>query len=269
MMNDINRHIGKQMCVAIVVAALVGCVSPAKQPIPPLRIDVQSTHSKALQAIHRNDLDNAQLLWRQTLQLYQALDDWNGQGMARLGLAQTERRLGDVNAAKEVLLPMQNEPLFGATAQAQALFQLAQLSLPDTHQAKDYLNQSVAICPTECSLIWAQKNLNARIAAVEQNWGLVQQLAQSVIASAPESEAAERAHAYRLSAQSLLAQNQAVAAQTQLEQGLLLDRQLARPDWLLEDYRLLLLIAQQQQNAALISSTEKRIASLCAAMACK
>ncbi|WP_410498418.1 hypothetical protein [Chitinibacter sp. S2-10] len=259
----------KYLMLTLLAVGLTACSSAPKPEIPSLRMAVQLSHEKALKAIRAGYAADAALLWQDALLRYQALDDWGGQGMARLGLAQSQYKLGEFEAAKQTLRVMPEQNLFATEHRSQASLQLAQLYLTEPQLARQHLALSEQLCAQPCRLQWSQSNLAAQIAVAEKDWEQVLRVSAAVLNGAPAEEKAERAHAYRLQAQALLMQQQAEAALPNIDSALVLDRELARPDWLLDDYRLRLAIAQNLGDAALLADCEQKIASLCAALACK
>lgn len=250
---------------------LTGCANSTKQDIPALRISAEVSHGKALKAIHAGDVEGAALWWSQALLQYQALDDWPGQGMARLGLAQAQHKAGQVDRAIQTLKPMVAQSGFMVAQRAQAHLQLAQLWLSDDQNAgvaAMHLAQSEQLCAAPCQMRWAQINVAAKIALLNEDWPRVMQLTVSVLAGAAEGEEMEIAHSHQLQAQAQLAQLQLAGALYSIDQALALDRKLARPDWLLADYRVRLQIVQLLSDREQITLTEQKISSLCEALRC-
>lgn len=268
----------KRMTVCCASLLLLACVSSPKEPIPPLRIEAQANHQKALKAIHRGDVQGGLVSWQQAVQQYQALDDWAGQGAARLGLAQAQQKLAQYQQAMSTLAPLiELAEQFPSELLAQAWLQRAQIQLA-LHQlesdqaqfaaAEQSLAESKRYCAAPCPLRWVQQNMAVQLAALQQDWRQVLVLTTDLLQQAPASEVAEIAHAYRLQAQAQLALLQHLSALKSIDMALEYDRQLARPDWLLADYRLRLQIVRAAQDDGQIKSTEQKIASLCAVLQC-
>ncbi len=258
----------QRLSLLLLLALLGACSSAPKEPIPALRMAVHDSHSKALRAIQQEDLASAAEYWQQTLLRYQALDDWQGQGQARLGLAQAQHKLGQLEVAQATLKPLLAQVLFGDAIRAQAHLQLAMISLPDVGVAAMYLAESERLCAKPCALQWAQHNLAAKIAASKLDWPRVAMISGQLLATAPATERAEIAHAHRLQALALLRQQQAGAALPHIQAALELDRVLAKPAWLLEDYRLQLEIATVLRDEALQQESRQRLQSVCQAVRC-
>lgn len=253
------------------ICMLSGCTTTPKEEVPALRIAVEVNHGKALKAIRAGDIEGAVQWWSQALLQYQALDDWSGQGMARLGLAQAQQKAGQIDQAIQTLKPIVEQTSFVRAQRAQAHLQLAQLWLADQQNwglAAMHLAQSERLCAAPCQLRSAQINVAAKIALLNKDWARVMQLTAELLGGSVTAADAEIAHSHQLRAQAQLAQQQLVDALRSIDQALALDRKLARPDWLLADYRIRLQITQllaDQEQAAL---TEQKIASLCEALRC-
>jgi hypothetical protein len=266
----------KLMAVCCASVILLGCATSPKEPIPPLRIEAQSNHQKALRAIRQGDLQAGLTNWQLAIRQYQALDDWAGQGAARLGLAQAQQKLALHQEAKTTLAPLLEQPAqFTPEQLAQAWLQLAQIELAKNPVEKNQflaatqaLAESKRLCAAPCDLRWVQQNVAGQLAALQQDWQQLAALSADLLQQAPATERAEIAHAYRLQAQAQLALQQHAVALKSIDMALDLDRQLARPDWLLADYRLRLQIVRAAQDVGQIKSTEQKIASLCAGLQC-
>ncbi|WP_373975236.1 hypothetical protein NT239_00435 [Chitinibacter sp. SCUT-21] len=258
--------------VAVVMLGLGACTSSPKLEIPALRIAVENSHSKALAAMRAGDVQGAADWWSVALKQYQALDDWSGQGMARLGLAQSQLRLGFYSGARETLAPMLEQSLFADAQRAQANLQVAQVLTAkedyDVQFVQKVLDESKRLCASPCVLLWAQLNIAAKMALHQQAWSQGLALTEQLLQAAPESERVERAHAYQQKALAHIGLGQYQAALAAINAALDLDRQLARPDWLLADYRLQLAAQQALNLERDAAQTQLKIDSLCQAMQC-
>ena len=257
----------------VVSIVLSGCGSTPKPVQSPASIQAQIKHRNALQAIRDGRIESASLEWRAAVLAYQSIDDWQGQGMARLGLAQAQMRLQHKKEAEQTLQPMLQPNLsletFTQTQQSQAAFQMAQLVLPrDLALAQTYLAQSKASCATPCFLQVQYANLSAKMALQAGDLNQAKAFAQAVLLMEPATNAAELAFAQRLLAEVAMQESRYPAAKILLMQAITLDRQSAEPLWLLDDYRLLLKIAQQSNDAALQTDAQQHLVSLCAALQC-
>ncbi|WP_047393800.1 hypothetical protein [Chitinibacter sp. ZOR0017] len=266
MNSRLMRRMGGALLVSVLLAA---CASKPVAELPPLRMAAQTAHQKALEAIRQGDQPTAAEFWQQALSLYQAQDDWSGQGAARLGLAQIALRNQAPTEARDWLAPMLVQTQFDPALQAQAQLQMVQSWLKaDAGVAAMHLMAAEQWCKSQCSWRWAVANLATQIALAKQDFMRARSLAEATLAAIPASETAERSHAHRLLAQAWLPSN-ATQALAQIEAALVLDRSLARPDWLREDLLLRLQIASQLEQAELIKDTQARLDSLCAAVVCR
>lgn len=259
---------GVSWFVMMVLGLLVACTSVPEQPKPPVRMQAELAHRNALQAMRDGRIESAADDWRQALQIYQSIDDWNGQGMARLGLAQSLVRLANQQSAHEVLEPMLVGDFFSSPHQAQAAFQMAQLKLADDSvAANNFLQKAKSLCGESCRLALPILNLEAKIALNKGDLAQAALLANQAVAMAINNKA-ELAFSQRILAGVALEQYQYDVALVWLERAIVLDRQSAEPLWLLDDYRLMQKIAMQSSNVELLSRAQGHLSSLCAALAC-
>ncbi|QZA79990.1 tetratricopeptide repeat protein [Deefgea piscis] len=234
----------------------------------PARIVAERSHRMALQAIQDGRIESAEGEWQQALRGYQAIDDWRGQGMARLGLAQASQRLGRGTQAEQALLPMLQEGYFLPEQQVQAALQLAQLIWQqDLPRAQRLLAQVRLSCVAPCFVAVQMDNLAAQIALEKGDVSAAAQFATQALDLAKERPA-ERAFALRLLAEVALLQGRWLDAEDKLMRAIDLDRQSAEPMWLLDDYRLLLKIAKRKGDVALEKKAQAHLGSLCAAIEC-
>ncbi|WP_288841503.1 hypothetical protein [uncultured Deefgea sp.] len=249
-------------CMVLAACATVPVVTS------PARIAAERSHRMALQSIQDGRIESAGDEWRKALRGYQSIDDWRGQGMARLGLAQVNQRVGRGAQAEQVLMPMLQENGFLPDQQAQAALQLAQLvwrqDLPRTEQL---LAQARFNCTAPCFLAVQMDNLAAQLALARGDTSAAAQFAAQALDLAKESPT-ERAFSRRLLAEVALLQGRWRDAEHQLLQAIDLDRQSAEPIWLLDDYRLLLRIAKENGDIALQKQAQAHLDSLCAAIEC-
>lgn len=265
----------------LLLALMLGACSSAPEAIKsPARIQAELAHRNALLAIRDGRIESAEYEWRSALLAYQAIDDWSGQGMARLGLAQVQARLGQGEAVQQVLVPMLlavNEShsvfpsAFPAAQRSQAALQMAQLLLqgdsPDVSRAKNYLAQASAECAPPCRIAPQILNVSAKIALREGDLVAASAAAQQSLLLAQDHRA-ELAFSQRILAEIALKQGEYAQALVWLDQATILDQQSAEPLWLLDDYRLMLEIAQQAGDLPLKQRAERHLSSLCAAIVC-
>ncbi len=250
---------------ALLLGVLAACSSAPTPPTPAMVVATQARNAmaNANRAGRLQRWDDAAAQWQTALALFQSADDWSGQGEARLGLAQAQARLHQPQQAIATLNVM-NSPLFSSAQRAQATYQLALLAMPDTKAASALLRQSQMLCGADCAIAAQLSNLAARIHLQEGDAAGAVQLADGVLARGDAVPVAERAHALRLIAQSRLAQGQAPAGWQALQQGLVLDRTLANPAWLADDFALQLELARAMTDQSLMTDAQARLASVCA-----
>lgn len=250
------------ICLVLLLAA---CASEPPARIAPLRLAADNANRTAVAAANLQRWENAVDAWREALLAYQSMDDWAGQGRARLGLAQAYARLNQIPAAISMLVDMPEQSLFPAGLRAQAAYQLALLALPgNAALAQTRLDSAIQLCGKDCALTSQFANLAGRLAALRADWVAVQQHAGRALSSAQQLPA-ERAHANRLLAEAALAQAAPQQAKVRIDAALVDDRVRADPQSLLDDYRVLALVAQALNDKALSQEVAVRQQSLCAA----
>ena len=255
----------RQIFSVLALLALGACAGNPPVRQLPLRTASENAHRSALAATQAQRWDDAARSWREALIGYQAIDDWNGQGLARLGLAHVLDWQGRKDLAGATLTDMPEQSLFPASLRAQASFRLAQLRLPDKPElSRQLLDRAIVLCGNRCSLQAQFDNFAARLAAARGDWSIVIRHADAALSSAQDNPA-ERAHARRLLAEAALAQGRAVDARQLI--GLVLndDRQLADPHWLALDYALQAKVAEALNDDSLLLEAETRHGILCEA----
>lgn len=252
----------------LLLSGLVACSSAPQELKSPVRMQAELAHRNALQAIRDGRFESAALEWHSALLAYQSIDDWQGQGMARLGLAQIQSRLGEHRAVEQVLAPILASTAFGMAQQTQAALQMAQLvQLDDTDRAAEYLRVAKASCARPCRFEVQILNLQAKMALRAGNLAQASSSAEQALGLSA-SNRAEAAFSQRILAEAALLQQQYATALTWLEQAIVLDRQSAEPLWLLDNYRLMREIARQSGDAPLLERAEVHLSSLCSGMGC-
>ncbi len=254
----------RKRLIFLMVLILTACAGDPPARMPALRSAAESANRMAVQAVYAARWEEAVASWHEALAGYQSMDDWQGQGRARLGLGQAYARLGRGALARKYLEVMPEQRLFAGVQRACAAYQLALLEVPDDGRARVLLDQAWRLCGKHCPLAAQLDNLAARLAAGQGAWVEVGRLARRAL-DAAGALPAERAHAHRLLAEAALARSAQHEARMQLEAALVEDRQLAEPEWLLEDYRLLERIAVLLHDEALAQEARVRQKSLCLA----
>ena len=244
---------------------LTACAGDPPERVPVLRVVAENANRTAIVAAQSLRWESAVESWREALVGYQAMDDWQGQGRARLGLGHAYVRLGRIELARQYLEEMPEQALFSDLHRASAAYQLALLEVSRAGQGQPLLDAARRLCGQHCPLAAQLDNLAARLAAGRGDWAGVNRWARSAL-DAAESLPGERAHAHRLLAEAALVGNAPQAARAHLDAALVDDRRLAEPEWLLEDYRLLERVAVSLSDDALARDAQVRQKSLCAAV---
>ncbi|MBS1157168.1 MAG: hypothetical protein H6R07_3092 [Proteobacteria bacterium] len=253
-----------KLLMGLFILILTACAGSPPARVPALRLSTEEANRAAVSAAQALRWENAVTSWREALAGYQAMDDWQGQGRARLGLGQAYARLGRDDLARGYLEAMLESAIFPEEQRASAAYQLALLDVLHHDRALELLDAARRFCGANCSLVVQFDNLAARLAAGRGDWESVRRLAQRAL-DAAGSMPAERSHAHRLLGEAALAGNSPLVAREHLRAALLDDRQLAEPEWLLEDYRLLEKTAALLADDPLVQEAQMRQKSICAA----
>lgn len=240
--------------ILFLLVGLVACASAPPQPF--LLRTADAAAREAVAAGARQQWVEAEAAWREALATYQAIDDWTGQGRARLGLASALMRVSKSAEAADVLRVMVDKPVFLSTQRAQAAYQLALIE-----SSMDWLAQARLLCGSRCWLTAQFDNFEAGQAARAGQWNRVAELAQRALKAADDWPA-EQSHAQRLLAEVAIQSQDWLRAQQALEAALRLDRMLAEPCWLLDDYTALARLAGLRGDAALAQEAKNREQSI-------
>lgn len=249
----------------LLLLVLAGCAGDPPPSVPPMRKAAESANRSAVIAAQAQHWGVALESWREALTAYQAIDDWVGQGRARLGMAQAYARTDRNDLAEKTLLVMPDQDLFVATQRAQAAYQLALLVAGKNEAlAQARLESARQLCTSDCMLQPQLDNLAARLALQKSDYSAVVVHAGLALAGA-KNLPAERAYSHRLLAEAALGRDMPQQAKVELEAALVDDRLLAEPMWLQEDYRLLVRVAQRLGDPLLQRDAELRLESVCTA----
>ena len=244
---------------------LAGCAGNSL-PQPPLRLAAENANRIAVEATNAGRWKDAESSWLEALNTYQSMDDWPGQGRARLGLAQTYARLAQDDKAYKAIEGMSEQPLFPVLLRARAAYQEALLLLREAPSAaNEKLDHARSLCGEACDMASRLDNLEARIAAGFGLWGRAQLLAARALAESGE-HVTEKAHAQRLLAEAAMSRRQFSVARDYLYLSIENDRLMAEPEWLLEDYRLLEQVARESADNGLAQEAKFRQGVICAAI---
>lgn len=253
-----------KLLIGLFILMLTACAGSPPARVAALRLSTEGANRTAVSAAQALRWENAVASWREALAGYQAMDDWQGQGRARLGLGQAYARLGRDDLARSNLEAVLESAIFSGAQRASAAYQLALLDVSHHDRARELLDAARQYCGKDCPLAVQFDNLDARLAAGRGDWESVKRLAQRAL-NAAGSMPAERSHAHRLLGEAALAGNSPLVAREHLKAALLDDRQLAEPEWLFEDYRLLEKTAALLADDLLMQEAQMRQKSICAA----
>ncbi len=248
----------------VVLLVLTGCVE-APRVIPPLRKDAESASRDAVAAAQSGRWEHSIDAWRKALMRYQSIDDWAGQGRARLGLAQAYARTGHSDQARLSVEAMVSQLIFPETLRARAAYQLALLSLEDVPAGRHWLAIARSLCGQPCGWLAQFDNLDARFALMRDEYLEAKQFALKALRQAGELPA-ERAYAHRMLAELALLDRDGELARLHLESALLEDRKLAEPKWLLDDYLLQERLAKEFGDEKMRQESITRRISICYAI---
>lgn len=244
---------------------LAGCAGNPEPRQPPLRVTAENASRQAVSAALGGRWESAVESWHEAVLAYQSIDDWEGQGRARLGLSQAWARLGNVDQAQGSIAGMDGHVLFSSLLRARAAYQQALLALPDNPAVSTQkVKLSRELCGPSCGFAVALDNLDARLALLRADLGEARRFAGRALEFAG-GLSAERSHAHRLLAELDLRDGELKQARMHLEAALVDDRHLAEPQWLLDDYRLLKKIARESGDDVLLREATLRLDSLCKA----
>ena len=243
---------------------LAGCAVSPEPAVPALRLAADNSSRQAVAAATAGRWESAAQAWREALSAYQSIDDWGGQGRARLGLSQALSRLGHSGPSQNVIAGVPEQALFPGVIRTRAAYQQALLLLSaDMQAAWQRLSLARSLCADECALSVQFDNLGARLSMLRGDLREAQRLAALALQQA-EDLPAERAHANRLLAELALRDGAINPARTYLESALKDDRLLAEPQWLLDDYLLQEKLAKALGDDRLLEDAISRQKSLCA-----
>ncbi|GAA5785750.1 hypothetical protein [Chitiniphilus shinanonensis] len=258
--------------IAILLIALAGCASEPKVEKPSRLQLAESALRAGNRAFAAERYQDAAMSWQDAMDAYRSIDDWAGQGEARLGLALAFSRQNETAAARNVLLGLPEQQLFPQPLRARAAYQLALLAARDNAaEAGDRLTQARTLCAAPCALTPQLDNLQARL-ALPADPARAETLVRGVLDGMPDAPPLERAHAWRLLAEARLLAGDAAGARDALLQAVAIDRERANSVYLGDDFALLVKVARALGDATLLAEAEARFASLCAATrvpACK
>ncbi|KAF0814383.1 hypothetical protein IGB42_01284 [Andreprevotia sp. IGB-42] len=249
---------------AAALALLSGC---AATPAAPKPVRVQAAEAAVLAANRASQAGayaDATAFWREAGVAYASIDDWAGQGEAALGLAQSLVRSGERDEAVRILSGLRGDTLYPAMVRARAAYQQALLQVATPDVATQSLAEARALCGVACPWRSRFDNLAARLAMQAGAYPQAAALLAGVLAS-DDLPQGERAHALRLSAELALQGGDLARARQYIDAAIAIDRQLAEPAYLIDDYAFLRRYAGAAGDDVLAGEAGRRLQSLCAA----
>lgn len=218
-------------------AVLAGCSSPAPKP----EASVASRQVAALESNRRGEtyvrygeLENAARSYAEALRLSQSLEDVDGIAANAVNLSivrQRQGRLGDARTALAVVLDQQRLQFTNARL-AEASLRRALLDLDERKipSAQEWTARAASHCAERCLLQGAILNVKAQLALEAGQLDAAAASARAAQdASRGTGDRAEIANALRLLGLTALRSGDAPGAQAQLEQALVIDRELGVP----------------------------------------
>ncbi|WP_432720681.1 hypothetical protein R0381_003020 [Jeongeupia wiesaeckerbachi] len=248
------------LVLASLLLAACGGAPPQVKPVLVQRADAAAL--AANRAAQVGNDEEAADLWRSALALRQSVDDWSGAGEARLGLAQMLVRLHRPDEAVRSLDGMPADALFAGLQRARAAYQLAVIDVGAGRlvDARGRWQAAVDLCGAACPISVPLQNLDARLLLLEGD--AAGSLARAN--TSPDAAPVERAHAGRIRAEALGELGRSAEALAELQEVIRLDRQLAEPAYLADDYALQRRLAQAAGEGVLAIQAEERLARICA-----
>ncbi|WP_145927078.1 hypothetical protein [Jeongeupia sp. USM3] len=244
--------------LAALLLSACGGAPPAPRPVLLQRADAAAlAANRATQS--GNDEDAADL-WRSALELRTAIDDWQGAGEARLGLAQAQRQLQRPDAAVATLDGMPDAVLYPPSQRARAAYLMALLTVAQPGVARGWLQRARTQCTAPCALAVPLANLDARLLLAEGDPAAALAMAASPVDAPP----AERAHAARIRAEALGQLGRPAEGLVQLADAITADRHLAEPAYLADDFALQQRLADAAGEGRLADEARTRLAAICA-----
>jgi len=241
---------------------LAACGGVPQAPLPPRLQAAQAAVLAANRAAQSGADADASAYWREAVEDYASIDDWAGQGEARLGLAQSLTRQGQRDSAAQLLAQVRSELLYPSAIRARAAYQQALLALDAPEVASRDLADARALCGADCPWQVQFDNLDARLTLARGDYAGAAKLLAGVLDSR-DLPVRERAHALRLSAEVALHNGDLAAAHHNIEEVIALDRGLAEPTYLVDDYVFLGRYAKIANDPALADVAARHLQSLC------
>ncbi len=259
-----KASIGRLGQLSLVCILLAACGTPP-DPVSVMRRDADRYVSRARRESSEGNWQEAQQAWRDAGLRFAALDDRQGVGESRLGVALVMHRQGRFVEAKQQLEQMLADAAgYPETIQFEVHLQLALLDVRGGlyTAAAERFGQAEALCNAGCGRRAALYNGKARLVIQQSHFDDAKRLA-TIALQAAGSDKAESANAQRLLGQIAIQQQDWAGAHTLLEAALTADKQIGDPSRISKDLALLHKLAHSQGDQAAATSLLARLTALC------
>ena len=184
--------------------------------------------------VRHGELENAARSYAEALRLSQSLEDPEGIAANAVNLSIVRQRQGRFSDARAALgaVSEQRNLRFTPVRQAEAALRYALLDLDERKfdGAQEWVTKAAAHCGERCPLAGAVHNVRAQLALQTGQVEIATKSARAALdASRSASDRAETANAMRILGIAALRNGDPVAARSQLEQALAIDREIGAP----------------------------------------
>ena len=184
--------------------------------------------------VRHGELESAARSYAEALRLSQSLEDPEGIAANAVNLSIVRQRQGRFSDARAALgaVSEQRNLRFTPVRQAEAALRYALLDLDERKydSAQQWVNKAAGHCGERCPLAGAVHNVRAQLALQTGQLELATKSARAALdASRSATDRAETANAMRILGIAALRNGDPVAARTQLEQALAIDREIGAP----------------------------------------
>jgi tetratricopeptide (TPR) repeat protein len=230
--------IGRLLPALLLLMIAAGCAQNSSSQTP---VTSAARQAAAIEAnrkgeayVRHGELENAARSYSEALRLSQSLEDAEGIAANAINLSivrQRQGRLSDARAALGAVMEGRNLR-FSPTRQAEAALRQALLDLDERKfdTAEEWVTKAAGHCGERCPLAGAIHNVRAQLSLQAGRLDAAATSARAALsASRSASDRAETANAMRILGVTALRTGDPVAARTQLEQALALDREIGAP----------------------------------------
>ena len=224
-----------RLLVALALVAVAGCSQSPKATTSAARQAAAiEANRKGENYVRHGELESAARSYAEALRLSQSLEDAEGIAANAINLSivrQRQGRFADARGALSAISDRRNLK-FSALRQTEAALRHALLDLDERRfaGAEEWVAKANGHCAERCALTGAIHNVRAQLALQAGNLDAAAASARAAHdASRGAGDRAELANAHRILGVTALRHGDAVAARTQLEQALTLDREIGAP----------------------------------------